>query len=95
MPARKLLLTALFSTFILSGWALKSAVFESSPLHAEIKMSKSDPAAMRAKSKELNAKSRERNLAATERMRQILLEKRQGKRGFSKNFNTLPGDKKR
>ena len=95
MFARKLLLATLFSALILSGWALESAVFESSPLHAEIKMSKSDPAAMRAKSKELNTRSRERNQAATERMRQILLEKRQGKRGFSKNFNTLPGDKKR
>ena len=95
MPARKLLLTALFSTFILSGWALESAIFKSSPLHAEIKMSKPNPTNMRTKSKELNAKSRERNLAATERMRKILLEKRQGKRGFSENFNTIPGDKKR
>jgi hypothetical protein len=95
MFVRKLLLSAFLSACIIPGWAFTCAVLETTTALAEIKMSKPDPSAMRAKAQELNAKSHARNLAATERMRRILLEKREGQRGFPKDFNTIPGDKKR
>lgn len=98
MPARKLLTSVLLSALsfsIWSGWALAPAFLGTDSARAEIKMSKPDPATMRSKAQELNAKSHARNIAATERMRRILLEKREGQRGFPKDFNTIPGDKKR
>ncbi len=59
---------------------------------AEITMSK-DPKSMQAKGQTLNAKSKTRTRAAVERMKRILKEKREGKRGFDKDFATIPGPK--
>ncbi len=59
---------------------------------AEISMSK-DPKSMQAKGQKLNAKSKTRTRAAVERMKRILKEKREGKRGFDKDFATIPGPK--
>ncbi len=57
---------------------------------AQITMS-NDAKAMQAKSVKLNAKAQTRTTAAIERMKRILREKRQGKRGFTQDFNTVPG----
>ena len=93
-------LLASTSLALLIGWGagallpLLPAQCGLAPSEAQAQMSK-DESAMRAKSDKLNAEARARTRAATERMHRILQEKRQGKRGFPDDFNTVPGDKKR
>ena len=60
--------------------------------YAQISSSQSE---MLKKSKELQREAKERTMAAVKRMQKILKEKRRGKKGFSADFNTVPGDKKR
>lgn len=55
--------------------------------HAEMSKSYNE---MIAKSKRLHKKSSLRTKAAIKRMQRIIKEKRQGKYGFSKDFNTVP-----
>lgn len=82
----KLLLMALLFLFLITP------IYASA--QSNITMSK-DANAMRTKAQQLNSSSDARTRAAVERMRRILTEKRHGNRGFSKDFNTIPGDKKR
>ena len=57
---------------------------------AQMSMSK-DAKSLQAKGKTLNAKAKQRTKAAVERMQRILKDRRQGKRGFEKDFATIPG----
>ena len=87
------------SVLLLSGWLLTATGTEctispclSSCAYAQMSSNQSE---MLKKSKELQEKAHARTIAAVKRMHKIIKEKRRGKKGFSADFNTVPGDKKR